>query len=98
MHVTEHLRDIDHRNRIRSRAAHVQLRLVRRDRRRIGHGEVAVKLIDRYLHDSADVVAEQRQRIAECPSMLDVRQRYQVLGTKLRRYAKLAVSRECNMK
>ena len=46
---------------------------------------------------SAYVVAEQHERIAEHPTMLDMRQGNQILGTKLRGHAELSVRRQRNV-
>ena len=59
-------------------------RLVGCDRRRIRHREIALQFVEGNLHDAIHIVAEDGQRIAERPAMLDVRQWNQILGTQLR--------------
>jgi hypothetical protein len=44
-----------------------------------------------------DIVAKERQRIAEGPPVFDMCQRDQVLGAKLGRDSELAVSRKRNV-
>ena len=89
---------VDDGDALRSGGGHKDLRLVGRDGNAPGQGVVAVEFVERDLDSFADVVAEQRERIAEGPAVLDVRERNQILGAKLRGHAELAVCRKRHMK
>ena len=73
------------------------LRLVRRDGDAEGQREIALQFVERHLNGSADIFAEQRERIGEAQPCSTCASGIRFLGLKLRRDAELAVGRNRHM-